>query len=174
MGRRTAPRSTEALGRQIAQARRAKGLSQAELARTISLDRTAVSKIESGQRRVSSLELASIARALDRPIQSFFSEDPKAADPLDVVHKKRSAVLRIARRHGAHSVRIFGSSARGDATSESDLDLLVEMEPGRGLFEQAAMILELEELLGCDVDVVTVDGLRERIRDRVLAEAIAL
>lgn len=174
MGRRTVRRSSGALGRRIAEARRANGLSQAALARAISLDRTAVSKIESDQRRVSSLELQSIARALNRPIQSFFSGISQATDPLRVVRKKRSAVLRIARKHGARSIRIFGSAARGDATRESDIDLLVEMEPGRGLFEQAAMLLELQGLLGRDVDVVTVEGLRERIRERVLGEAISL
>lgn len=171
---RTVPRPSGALGSRIAQARRARRLSQAALAKAISLDRTAVSKIESGRRRVSSLELHSIARALNLPIESFFSGGRKADDPLRVVRKKRSAILRIARRHGAHSIRIFGSAARGDATPESDIDLLVEMEPGRGLFAQAAMLLELQDLLGRNVDVVTVEGLRKRIRERVLGEAISL
>ena len=174
MGLTTDSKYPLGLGRRIAEARRQAGLPQAELARAISLDRTAISKIESGQRRVGSLELEGIARALNRPIQWFLSEASETTDPLHTVRKKRSEVLRIAQRHGAHSIRIFGSVARGETTAESDIDLLVEMEPGRGLFEQAAMILELQDLLGRDVDVVTVDGLRERIRERVLAEAIAL
>lgn len=136
------------------------------------MDRTALSKIESDRRGVSSLELASIARALNLPIQSFFTELTPPPEPARVVRSKRAAVLRIARKHGARSIRIFGSAARGDATPESDIDFLVEMEPGRGLFEQAAMLLELQDLLGRDVDVVTVEGLRTRIRERVLAEAI--
>jgi predicted nucleotidyltransferase len=120
------------------------------------------------------LELESIARALNRPIQWFFSDISPPTDPLRAVRKKRGAVLLIAQKHGARSVRVFGSVARGDATGESDIDLLVELEPGRGLFEQAAMLLELQDLLGRDVDVVTVEGLRKRIRERVLHEAIPL
>jgi uncharacterized protein len=172
MKRSTGKRSSTALGMRIAKARRAKGLSQSALARAISMDRTAVSKIESDQRQVTSLELASIADALDRPIQSFFVEIAPPGDPVRIIKSKRAAVLRIARKHGARSIRIFGSVARGDATHESDIDFLVDMEPDRGLFEQAAMLLELQDLLGRDVDVVTVAGLRDRIRDRVLGEAI--
>lgn len=174
MDRSRRARASAGLGKRIAQARRAHGLSQAALASEISLDRTAVSKIESGQRGVSSLELERIARVLNRPIASFFAHEAPTDDPSQIVRKKRSAILRIARKHGARSIRIFGSSARGDATHESDIDFLVEMEPGRGLFEQAAMLLELQDLLGRDVDVVTVAGLRERIRDRVLGEAVPL
>lgn len=173
MRRPTAGRSP-ALGKRIKEARQASGLSQSALAQAISLDRTAVSKIESDQRRVSSLELASIAQVLNRPVESFLAETAPLGDALTVVRGKRTAILRIARRHGARSIRIFGSAARGDATRESDIDFLVEMEPGRGLFEQAAMLLELEDLLGREVDVVTVEGLRDRIRERVLAEAIAV
>lgn len=120
------------------------------------------------------MELASIAQVLNRPVESFLAETAPLGDALTVVRGKRTAILRIARRHGARSIRIFGSAARGDATRESDIDFLVEMEPGRGLFEQAAMLLELEDLLGREVDVVTVEGLRDRIRERVLAEAIAV
>ena len=147
-------------------------MSQSALARAVSVDRTAISKIESDQRQVSSLELASIAQTLGRPIQTFFAETAPLRDPLRVVRSKRAAVLRIAQKHGARSIRIFGSAARGDATPDSDIDFLVEMEPNRGLFEQAAMMLELQDLLGRDVDVVTVVGLRDRIRQRVLGEAI--
>jgi uncharacterized protein len=174
MSKRSAQGSAATLGNRIADARRAAGLSQSALADAIFLDRTAVSKIESGQRHVSSMELASIAKSLSRPIQSFFDEKAPVGDPLSLVRRKRTAILRIARKHGARSIRVFGSAARGEATQESDIDFLVEMEPGRGLFAQAAMLLELQDLLGRDVDVVTVDGLRERIRERVLDEAMAV
>ena len=83
-------------------------------------------------------------------------------------------MLRVANKHGAHSVKVFGSTARGDAGPDSDVDLLVEMEPGRGLLDQAALLLELRALIGRDVDVVTPEGLRSRIRERVLAEAVHL
>jgi predicted nucleotidyltransferase len=69
---------------------------------------------------------------------------------------------------------MIGSVARGEATAESDLDLLVELEEGRSLLDHAALILELESLLSCKVDVATDKGLRPRVRDRVLAEAVPL
>ena len=86
----------------------------------------------------------------------------------------RAAVLRIARKFGARSVRLFGSLARGEADAASDIDLLVELELGRSLLDLGGMQFELEALLGRHVDVVTERGLRPRIRDRVLREAVAL
>jgi predicted nucleotidyltransferase len=82
--------------------------------------------------------------------------------------------LRIAAKHGARNVRVFGSAARGEAKPGSDLDFLVELEPGRSLLDQAALVLDLEELLGCKVDVVTEVGLYWPLRRRILEEARAL
>lgn len=91
-----------------------------------------------------------------------------------VLQEKREQILRAARKHGASNVRIFGSTARGEADDQSDIDLLVTMEPGRSLLDQAALWLEIEELLGCKVDVVSERGLKPRIRERVLREARSL
>lgn len=103
-------------------------------------------------------------------------EDPARGDPdpLGSIRSQRAAILKICRRHGAHLPRLFGSIARGESTPESDIDLLVEMEAGRSLLDQAALLVELRDLLGRDVDVVTTDGLRNRIREQVMNEAIAL
>ena len=83
-------------------------------------------------------------------------------------------ILRIAAKHGAHNVRVFGLAARGEADEESDIDLLVEMEPGRSLLDHAALWLELQEVLGRRVDVVSDRGIKARIRERVLREAVLL
>jgi predicted nucleotidyltransferase len=90
------------------------------------------------------------------------------------LREKRGEILRIAAKHGARNVRVFGSAARGEAKPGSDLDFLVELEPGRSLLDQAALVLDLEELLGCKVDVVTEGGLYWLLRRRILKEARAL
>ena len=90
---------------------------------------------------------------------------------LEELRARRDEILEIAASCGARNVRVFGSVARGDADGWSDVDFLVEMEPGRSLFDMGELLMDLQDLLGVEVDVVTEKGLRERIRPRVLAEA---
>ncbi|OGP70727.1 MAG: DNA polymerase subunit beta [Deltaproteobacteria bacterium RBG_13_58_19] len=92
----------------------------------------------------------------------------------DLIKEKREEILRLAAKHGAYNVRVFGSVARGEAGPESDVDFLIEAGPHRTPWFPAGLIIDLEELLRCKVDVVTEKGLRERIRDRVLKEAVPL
>jgi hypothetical protein len=92
----------------------------------------------------------------------------------DLLHTKREEILRTAAKHGARNIRIFGSVVRGEEDEKSDIDLLVEMEPGRSLLDHAALWLELEEVLGRKVDVVSDRGIKARIRERVLREAVPL
>ncbi len=86
----------------------------------------------------------------------------------------REAILRIAAQHGAYNVRVFGSFSRGQARPDSDLDLLVDLEPDRTLLDQIALWQDLEDLLGRKVDVVTPGALHWLIRDSVLKEAVPL
>jgi predicted nucleotidyltransferase len=90
------------------------------------------------------------------------------------VRDHRDAILEIARRYGAHDIRIFGSVARGDATESSDLDLIVRFEPGRSLFDHGGFLMDLRDLLGVKVDVISEGGLRDRFREHVMKEAIPL
>lgn len=92
----------------------------------------------------------------------------------ELLRAKREEILCIAAQHGARNVRIFGSVARGQAGPNSDVDVLVDLEPGRSLLDLGGLLMDLRDLLGCNVDVVTEKGLRERIRDRVLREAVPL
>ena len=84
---------------------------------------------------------------------------------------KREEILRIAARWGAYNVRVFGSVARGEADTESDIDFLVKMEPGRSLFDLGGLLMDLQKLLNRNVDVVTENGLHWYIKDRILSEA---
>lgn len=87
------------------------------------------------------------------------------------VEANRSTILQIATRHGARNLRVFGSEARGEARSDSDLDLLVDMEPGRSLFDLVGFSQDLEDLLGRRVDVHTMGSLHPRILASVMADA---
>jgi predicted nucleotidyltransferase len=87
---------------------------------------------------------------------------------------QRESIVRIAAKRGAKNVRVFGSVARGESDQMSDIDFLVDLEPGRTLFDLSGLLADLERLLKQRVDVVTVRGLRPRVRERVLAEAIPL
>jgi hypothetical protein len=92
----------------------------------------------------------------------------------ELLKARREEILRICDKYGARNVRVFGSVARGEADEESDIDLVVEFEPGRSLLDHAGLWLELQELLGVKVDVVSSRGIKARIRERVLREAIPL
>jgi len=92
----------------------------------------------------------------------------------DLVSKNREEILTIAHKYGARNVRLFGSAARGRTSIRSDVDLLVEMEPGSSLIDIVAIKQDLEDLLGCKVDVVTENALSPYIRDEILREAMSL
>ncbi len=95
-------------------------------------------------------------------------------DNRTLLKEKREVILAAARRHGVRNIRIFGSVARGEDDSESDIDFLVDMEPGRSILDHASLLIELQQLLGRKVDVVSERGIKNRIRERVLREAIPL
>ncbi len=91
-----------------------------------------------------------------------------------LIEEKKEEILRIAKQHGAHNVRIFGSFARGEQTKDSDVDFLVDMEPGRSLFDLGELLMDLQELLGRKVDVLTRDSIYWLLRRRILKEAVPL
>jgi len=92
----------------------------------------------------------------------------------ELLKEKREEILQLAARYGASNVRIFGSVARGQAGPESDIDFLIDLEPGRTLFDLGGFLYELRELLGIPVDVVPEKGVRENVRSNVIREAVPL
>jgi predicted nucleotidyltransferase len=91
-----------------------------------------------------------------------------------ILQDRRETILQVAARHGARDVRVFGSRARGTARPDSDVDILVKLEAGRSLLDLIAIKQDLEDLLGCKVDVVTEAAISPYIREQVLNEAVAL
>jgi predicted nucleotidyltransferase len=90
------------------------------------------------------------------------------------VLKRKEEIIAVATRYGASNIRIFGSVARGDATEASDLDLIVRLEPGRSLFDLGGLLMDLRDLLGIKVDVISENGIRDRWRDHLMAESVPL
>lgn len=117
----------------------------------------------------------SLTAVVQAALESYLDEGtPPSAAILSRVLSRRADIRRIVSAHGGSNARLFGSVARGEASEASDIDLVVEVEPGRTLFDIAAMRAELEALLGLPVDVVTPSGLGGDAREEVLAEALTL
>jgi predicted nucleotidyltransferase len=93
---------------------------------------------------------------------------------IDLLKRHRAEVMHLAAAYGASDVRVFGSVARGDDDETSDIDLLVRMAPGRSVFDIGGLLMDLQELLGRRVDIVTERGLRPRIRAQVVRDAVPL
>jgi hypothetical protein len=93
---------------------------------------------------------------------------------LDLLKSNKAKILRIAEKYGASNIFVFGSVARKEANENSDIDLLVDLEPSRSLLDQIGFQQELEDLLGIPVDVVETTTLHEMIRDQVLRDAVSL
>ncbi len=90
------------------------------------------------------------------------------------LRQRRLEILQCASEHGAHNVRVFGSTARDEAQAASDVDLLVEMEPGRSLLDLVGLWQDLEDLLDTRVDVLSEGGVSPHLREQIYADAVAL
>ena len=104
----------------------------------------------------------------------LFPSSPKyhrLMKPSDSFRMHRAVIRRLVESHHAHNARVFGSAVRGDDTDGSDLDLIVDPQPGATLFDLGALQVELEEALGIPVDLLTPGDLPPGFRAKVLAEA---
>jgi len=168
----------------VRQARLDANLSQVELAARAGTSQSALARYETGAAlpTLPTLErlLAACGRRLE--IQTPPTRRPGSASSVrsrlgpqaDKLRRQRRRLLDAAEKHGVGHLRAFGSLARGEATAESDVDLLVDLKPGRTLLDLAAFRREAGEILDLPVDVATADMLKDRIRDEVLSEALPL
>lgn len=157
----------------LRRARERAGLSQAALATGAGTSQSAVARYETGAAQPS---LATLERLLaacgDRLELRVVRTAGRAGVSGSVVRRHRRELLDLARRHGARNMRVFGSTARGEAGPESDVDLLVDMEPGRTLLDLIALRREASALLGVDVDIATSDTLREAVLREAQRDAV--
>ena len=169
----------------IRRARAWAGLSQVELAGRAGTSQPALARYETGAALPTLPTLERLLRACGRQLELRATHARKRpAPPVTVrgqlgprareLRRHRGRLLDAARARGVRKVRVFGSLARGDAGPASDVDLLVELAPGRTLLDLVGFRREAEGILGHSVDVATADMLKERIRAEVLAEALPL
>lgn len=93
---------------------------------------------------------------------------------LETIKKYRDKILEVAAKNGAYDIRVFGSVAKGETRVKSDVDFLVKMEAGRSLLDLSGLCIDLEDLIGCKVDVVTEGGVSPYLRERIFTEAVPL
>jgi uncharacterized protein len=167
-------------GRLLREARMSAGLTQVELAVRAGVAQSVISAYESGRRQPSLPTLATLVAASGMDLT--YVVEPRVRLPASfsgpvgrIVAAKRHELVRTAAGHGATSVRVFGSVARGDDRPDSDVDLLVDLPESAGLLAIGRLVDDLEGVLdGVRVDVVPAAGLKVGLRDRVMAEAVPL
>lgn len=161
--------------RLIKNARTGAGFTQSELAERAGTSQPTIAAYEAGSKvpTVSTLE-----RVLRATGTNLVASRPSSGLPSGrlrgLLERRRNEIVELAARHHARNVRVFGSVARGEETGTSDVDLLVDMDPGGSLLDQVRLRRDLRELLGVDVDVVTSGGLLERDRATILPEAVPI
>jgi predicted nucleotidyltransferase/DNA-binding XRE family transcriptional regulator len=162
----------------LREARRRSGLSQAELGRRAGVTQSMISAYESGKRQPALPTLARLIEAAGLQLRVSVTEtgpEPLSGPVGQIVRQRRRELVAAAEAHGASRVRVFGSVARGEEGAGSDVDLLVDLPPGLGLFGFGRLLEELERVLdGLKVDLVPAVDLKPEIRARVERDAIPL
>jgi predicted nucleotidyltransferase/DNA-binding XRE family transcriptional regulator len=164
----------------LREARRRAGLTQAQLAGRASVTQSVISAYESGRREPSLPVLLGLIGATGHVLDgSLVASEPAGPVPMAGplgrrVHRHRARIKQIAAAHGASNVRVFGSVARGAERADSDVDFLVDLPTGTGLFALGRLRSELEDLLRVQVDVIPADGLKPEVREHVAADLVAL
>jgi hypothetical protein len=167
-------------GQLLRRARTAARLSQTDLARRAGVAQSVISAYETDSREPGLETLIRLVEATGHQLVLEIVPAPQRTlglpdTPLGRrLRRHRRAIVEVARRRGAHNVRVFGSVARGQDDSDSDVDLLVDLDPHQSLVGLAGLRRELAELLGVDVDIVPANALKAKMRNEALAEAVPL
>jgi predicted nucleotidyltransferase/DNA-binding XRE family transcriptional regulator len=167
-------------GSVLRRARKAAGLTQAELARRAGVTQSVVSAYEAGRREPALSTLARLIDATGATLQLRVEPHPVVARQLpatargQLVGDNRQRLHRAVARHGASNLRLFGSTARGEDRPDSDIDLLVHLDRDLGLIGLARLRRELEDILDAPVDLVPDDGLKPDVRAAVERDAVSL
>lgn len=167
-------------GQLLRQARSSAGLTQRALARRAGMSQSVIAAYESDTREPALSTLAALVEAAGLTLEvgvgaPLSGATPEAVGPIGRrLRRRRAAVLALAAKHGMSNLRVFGSVARGEDGPESDLDLMVRLPEGAGLFAIGRFAEELEELLQVRVDVVPEGALKQRVRARVEPDLVAL
>jgi predicted nucleotidyltransferase/DNA-binding XRE family transcriptional regulator len=168
----------------IRDARLQAGLTQEELAARARTSQPAVARYEQGKALPTLLTLERLLKACGRQavISTSATAEPQGPRTAPVrqvgvrsrLLRRRIRLLAAAKRRGVRNVRVFGSLVRGEEHADSDVDLLVDLQPGRTLLDLAAFRREASGILGVKVDVATPDMLKERVRAEIEAQATSL
>ena len=173
-------RPRETPGSVLRGARQRARLSQNDLARRAGVAQSAVSAYESGRRTPTLATLERLVAATGHELVLSARGDGGGRRGLPDtplgrrLRQRRRAICASAARHGVRNVRVFGSVARGEEQMGSDVDLVVDVVSGTGLFELESLRRELSDIVGASVDVVPFDSLRERVRHEIERDAVAL
>jgi predicted nucleotidyltransferase/DNA-binding XRE family transcriptional regulator len=164
----------------LREARLTAGFTQAELAARVGTSQPAINRYEHGGVEPSISTLRRILHACGLRLEFEVQPEPVASRVVgdrslrELLRRRRGRVVELASRRGATNVRVFGSVARNEETEASDIDLLVDLEPGHTILDLVGLRRELTEALGVPVDVTTVGMLKKHLRSDILAEAIPL
>ncbi len=159
------------VARLLQDARKRAGLSQAELAARARTSQPAVARYESGKAVPSLATLERLLAASGSSLVLVTKTTRRGSGRIALVRRSRDRLLQAGRRHGIRDIRVFGSVPRREDTGESDVDLLVELEPGRTLIDLIGFQQDAEDILGVRVDAAAPRFMKERIRSRARREA---
>jgi uncharacterized protein len=168
-------RLEDSAGTLLRRARRAAGLTQAELAARAGVTQSVVSAYESGHRQPALPTLAALIEATGHELVTGFRRPTRLTGPVGRrIRRRRRELVAAAAAHGVTNLRVFGSVARGQELADSDVDMLADLPQGMSLFGLARVQGDLEAIAGARVDLVPAADLKPGVAARISRDLVAL